>query len=291
MNRHRTSILLAGLATLCWATVATAFKLTLRYIQSDVLNMVFYSSAVSTCIFLILLVVRKNPIKITRANLIRSILLGLMNPAVYYIVLFTAYDLLPGQQAQPLNYTWPIMLTFLSVLFLKQPIRIRDAAGIGLSFLGVILIATHGDFRMTSNIRPLGIGLALSSSLLWAAYWILNIRDSRSVLDKLFWNFLCGTTALFLILACTGRLATPSIQAWVGIVWVGLFEMGITFIFWMKALELSRNPVRITNIVYLSPFLSLFFLNRILGESISWASFVGLLLIVSGILYKSHGES
>jgi len=253
--------------------------------------MVFYSSAFSTLIFFIILVVRKNPIKITRTALIRSVVLGLVNPAIYYIVLFKAYDLLPGQQAQPLNYTWPIMLTLLSVLFLGQSICFRDAVGIGLSFLGVILISTQGNFRLSPDIHPLGIGLALGSSILWATYWIGNMRDSRPVIEKLFWNFLCGTVILFLILVCSGRFITPSIQAWAGIAWVGMFEMGITFIFWMKALELCGNPAKIANIVYLSPFFSLFFLNQILGESISWASIVGLLFIVLGILYTYREES
>ena len=38
--------------------------------------------------------------------------LGLLNPVAYYLVLFKAYDLLPAQVAQPINYAWPIVLLY-----------------------------------------------------------------------------------------------------------------------------------------------------------------------------------
>jgi len=288
MKKETTSILLAGLATLCWATVASAFKLTLKYIRHDVLSMVFFASAFSTMVFLFILIVRKHSFQIKKTRIIHSALLGLINPAIYYIVLFKAYDLLPGQQAQPLNYTWPIMLTLLSVLFLGQTVHLKDLAGIFISFFGVILISLQGNFQIPSDFNLPGLVLALGSSILWATFWILNMRDSRSAVEKLFWNFLFGTIVLAMVISISGRFVVPSLQAWAGIAWIGLFEMGITFILWMKALDLCRNPVRIANIVYLSPFISLFFLNRIIGESISWASLSGLLFIVLGILIKAQ---
>ena len=52
--------------------------------------------------------------------------LGLINPFLYYLVLFKAYDLLPAQEAQAINYTWALMLAFLSVIFLKQKLTLKD---------------------------------------------------------------------------------------------------------------------------------------------------------------------
>ena len=54
------------------------------------------------------------------------VLLGLLNPFLYYLVLFKAYALLPAQQAQPLNYTWAITLSLLAVPLLKQQVRWQE---------------------------------------------------------------------------------------------------------------------------------------------------------------------
>ncbi|NJK98814.1 MAG: EamA family transporter, partial [Bacteroidales bacterium] len=50
-------------------------------------------------------------------------MLGFLNPLLYYLVLFKAYSLLPAQIAQPLNYTWPLILVILSIIFLSKNIR------------------------------------------------------------------------------------------------------------------------------------------------------------------------
>jgi len=68
------------------------------------------------------------------------------------------------------------------------------------------------------------------------------------------------------------------------VVYIGLFEMGVTFILWMKALSLAGNNARIAGIAYLTPFISLVFIHFIVGETIAVSSVAGLILIVGGIL-------
>jgi hypothetical protein len=60
-------------------------------------------------------------------DIICSVGLGFLNPFAYYFVLLQAYDLLPAQEAQPLNCTWAITLSLLSVPLLKQPLRFEIA--------------------------------------------------------------------------------------------------------------------------------------------------------------------
>ena len=52
----------------------------------------------------------------------RSILTALMNPCLYYLILFAAYERLPAQIAQPINYSWSIVLVFLSAMVLGQKV-------------------------------------------------------------------------------------------------------------------------------------------------------------------------
>ena len=66
--------------------------------------------------------------------------------------------------------------------------------------------------------------------------------------------------------------------------WVGLIEMGVTFIFWQRALALTRHAARISQLIFISPFASLVLIATVLGESIHVSAILGLGLIVAGLV-------
>jgi len=78
-----------------------------------------------------------------------------------------------------------------------------------------------------------------------------------------------------------------SLKGWVSAVYIGLFEMGLTFFFWLKALQLAPSTDKVSNLVYLAPFLSLVFVNFILHEPLYLTTPLGLLLIITGILIQN----
>ena len=71
-------------------------------------------------------------------------------------------------------------------------------------------------------------------------------------------------------------------------VYIGIFEMGITFFFWLKALQMASTTDKVSNLVYLAPFLSLIFVHFILHEPVYYTTPVGLLLIISGIFIQNR---
>ncbi|MDA0339564.1 MAG: EamA family transporter, partial [Proteobacteria bacterium] len=62
-----------------------------------------------------------------------------------------------------------------------------------------------------------------------------------------------------------------------------LFEMGLAFLFWSQALRLAENTSRVSNLIFLSPFISLIFIHEILGEPIHVTTYAGLGVIVTGL--------
>ena len=247
----------ALLAVLFWSTVATAFKLSLTYLSP--IQLLFYSSLSSLSVLFVILVIQKKLkliLKSTRRELLYSLFLGLLNPFLYYLVLFKAYSLLLAQEAQPLNYTWPLVLVILSILILKQKIKLKDMIPLLIGFTGVVIISTRGNILSFSFSNPLGIFLALSSSLIWATFWILNMRDGRDAVVKLFLNFLFGFIFVSIFTAMFSSLIVDQHMGLVGAFYVGLFEMGITFVLWLKALKLSKTTALIGNLASLSPYFS-----------------------------------
>jgi drug/metabolite transporter (DMT)-like permease len=219
-------------------------------------------------------------------NVLLAALAGFINPFLYYLILLRAYELLPAQEAGTLNYFWPVVLVLLSIPFLKQKIPIKSLAAIVLSFLGIVIISTHGNPLAIQFSNTTGVVLALSCPFLWSVYWILNMKNPMDDVVKLFINF---STGFFLILATmllTEELKMPSFYGIIGSVYVGFFEMGITFLLWLKALKYSSSTAKISNLVFLSPFISLLFIGLLVGEEIRISTIFGLALIIAGILLQ-----
>ena len=76
-----------------------------------------------------------------------------------------------------------------------------------------------------------------------------------------------------------------------GGMYIGVFEMGVTFLLWTTALALTVHTARIANLVFLSPFLSLVWIYLVLGESVNPATIAGLVLIVCGIVVQGRGKT
>lgn len=290
MTANQRAVAYALIAVLLWSTVATAFKITLLYLTP--LQMVAIASTVSWLVLLGLTWQQgkwHQLIPTWRERPWFFVMLGLLNPAVYYLVLFEAYARLPASQAQPLNYTWAIALTFLAALFLKQRIRRRDWVAAALGYFGVLVIATRGDLLGLSFDSPFGVGLALLSTFLWAAYWILNTRHSADPVVCLTLGFTVAVPLLLAAMLINGGFAGVAAipwQGWLAVSYVGMFEMGITFFFWLKAMREATNVALISNLIFISPFISLLLLAAIIGERIYPSTVTGLLFIVAGLLIQ-----
>jgi len=287
MNERR-ALGLGLSAVLLWSTVATAFKLTLA--EFSPIQMLTVASIVSALALMAICAVQgklKTLASTFFSNPWYYLLLGLINPLAYYVILFKAYDLLPASQAQAINYSWAITLTLMAAVFLGQKIRKQDWIACTFSYLGVIVIATQGDVLGLSFESPLGVGLALFSTLLWASYWILNTKNKADPIVGVLLGFLVAIPfAIGLTLYEGLSFSQVSMQGWLAVSYVGLFEMGITFVLWLSALKLTQNTSRLSNLIFASPFISLMLLATIIGEQIHPSTLVGLVLIITGLVIQ-----
>lgn len=286
MKTEQKSYLYALIAVLLWSTVATAFKIALD--GMDFMQVLMFSSFISSIVLFFIIVIQKkiNLLKqYISKRLLKGLLLGFLNPFLYYTILLKAYSVLPAQEAMILNYTWPIMLVVLSILFLKQSIRPINIVAIFMSFIGIAIIATKGNILNIVFSDLTGDILALSSSIIWALFWILNVRDKNDEVIKLFVSFSFGFVFSFILTLLFSEIKIPETKYLLAVVYVGLFEMSITFTLWLIGLKLATTADKVSNLVFLSPFLSLLFIHLIIGEDIKIASLLGLVLIVCSILF------
>lgn len=293
LNNEQQASIYALLTVLLWSSVATAFKIGLR--QQDPAQLIFIASLTTVIILSIMLLITgkfRDIFHLKPRQYLMAIFLGFLNPFAYYVILFEAYSLLPAQVAQPINMIWPVVLVLLSVPLLKQKLNWKHILALAISFTGVFLISSQGDFFSLKKSNPLGVALGLGSSVIWSLYWIYNVRYKVDVLVKLFLSFLAGSLFLLIYLPVFSTLRIEINQSFYAGIYIGFFEIGFSFIFWMKALSLTSHNARIANLIYIVPFISLLFIHFILKEQIFITTIIGLVLIISGILFQQmHKKS
>ena len=268
--------------------MATAFKWALEF--NTPMALITLAATMSWSFFGVRVIVAgslKSMHEMNSVLILRCLLLGLLNPAFYYWILLTAYDLLPAQDAMAINYTWGLTLPLVASLF-SRTLPTKYETGLALlSYLGILVIATNGNLGSLEFDRPAGVALALFSTVIWGLSWVVNSRivDANNIEAELalFLNFSAALPVLWIVTGLTGQLPSVSVGSLLGGLYVGLFEMGIAFVLWMNAMRLTDNPLRISSLIFLAPPLSLLLIGTVLNETISGSTLVGLVIILMGL--------
>ena len=289
MEKNTKAIPYASVAVLSWSTVATAFKVGLKSLTY--FELILIASCTALVIFTIVLIAQNKLTVISsfsNKQLVRFAGIGLLNPVAYYLVLFKSYSLLPAQVAQPINYTWPILLLVMLAIFTRRPIPIPKYIGLTFSLLGVVLISLGAGQSDVSGISIFGVFLDLFSAVMWATYWMINNKNKD--IDgtvSLFMGFLFGTIYLLVAALFVGVNIENTTSLLAGI-YVGAFEIAVPFICFGIAIRTTNNPALVNQLCYLAPFMSLFFISIVLGEQIYLSTYIGLILIVGGIIFNQY---
>jgi drug/metabolite transporter (DMT)-like permease len=290
MTNYNKAYIYALVSVLFWSTAATAFKIALAHL--DIFQLLFYASLASTLILLLPILFNDQIgilVKEAKVHWKRCLLIAALNPLSYYLILFAAYDRLPAQIAQPINYTWAIVLTFMSVIFLRQRPLLSDYLAAFICYAGVVVIS-QGGLDNFADSHILGLILAILSTFVWASYWILNVNDPRNQAVAMCLNFLFALPITALLCFTMSSFTIDSIGL-ASAIYIGIFEMGLAFLFWSKALRMAENTSRVSTLIFLAPFISLVFIQQILNETIQSSTYLGLGIIIFGLVLQRVGVS
>ena len=289
LSNQNKAYLFAAISIFFWSTVATAFKLSLEHLEP--IQLVFYSTIFSVLV-LFIIVVFQGKLKLiknfSKHALLKCAFLGLLNPCLYYIILFKGYDILPAQEAMVINFSWPVMIVILSIPILKQTIDIKSFLSIIVSYIGVVVIASKGDIFSMQFESPLGVIYILITTVIWALFWLFNTKNSNDSVVSLFLIFLFSLPYILLIVYFSNSFIIPSIKGFIGSAYIGLFEMGISVVLWQVALKTSTTVSRVASLVFITPFLSLLILHFVLKEAILISTIFGVILICVGLFLQKY---
>ena len=273
-----------ALCILLWASIPVATKKIL--LELDSLQILFYSTIFSTLVLGILIVFQKKITLLKRYNKSQysiMFLLGFLGNYLYYIFLYGALSKTTASEGFILAYTWPIMVLILSFIILKDMVTIQKILGILISFFGIIIITTNGNIATFNLTNFQGDILALSGAFVFALFSVLGKKYNFDKTISVFIYFLSALIFIIPTVLIFSEITFPSFKVWLWIIYNGVFVNGISYIFWFKALEDGETHI-VSNLLYLTPFISLIYILIFLDEKILISAVVGIVVIVVGVL-------
>ena len=276
----------AAISILCWSTVSTITKLLLNDSINNIQLLWVSSFFAGLFLFIVNLFSGKLKLlfKYKPRDFFVSAAIGLPGTFLYYLFYYFGTSQMPASQAFIINYLWPIMSLLFATIILKEKFTLRNAFAIGISFLGIVVIMIGEIGKQTSSFW---IG-AVSCILGAVSYGIFTALNKKYTYDKslsMMINYLVTFVLTTIINAISNKLFFPNTLQCIGIAWNGIFTMAIASTLWILALADGATG-KISNLAYITPFLSLVWASLFLEEKLTGNSILGLVIIILGIVIQ-----
>lgn len=279
----------AGVSIFCWSTVATTCKLLLNELNS---YQVLWMNALIAAVFLIVLNLCTGNFKKFKDYTIKDYLLmaliGIPGTFFYYIFYYSGTDLMPASQAFIINYLWPIMSVLFACVILKEKLTLKKIVAIVISFCGVAIVI-GGAFKEFDITTLLGAMFCILGAVSYGVFTALNQKFQYNKSLSLMSSYLVTLVVTTIINGANGDLFVPQVGQMAGFLWNGIFTVAIANTLWVMALSKGKTA-KISNLAYITPFLSSVWTSIFLHEKITVNSMAGLVVIILGILIQLNNK-
>lgn len=212
----------------------------------------------------------------------RSVVLGLLNVGVFFVLVYLAAQLLPSGVAASIMAISPLTLAGISWALVGERPAARMLAGAVLGIAGVWLIVTVGAGRFDGR----GVLASLAALVLSSVGYVLAKRwkDDTPVLAVTAWQLLAGGLGLLLAaLVVEGAPPALELPAVAGFAFLSLVATALAFVCWFTGLaRLSAGTVGIVGL--LNPVTGLLLGAGLAGERLTLTQLAGVGLVLGGIL-------
>jgi drug/metabolite transporter (DMT)-like permease len=251
------------------------------------LTTVLFRLVIASLLLMAFAILTGKMVKIERKDLAAFILLSLFEPFLYFMG--ESYGLLyvSSTVGAIIVATIPLFSPIAASRFHGEKLSVRNFVGIVISFLGVSIVVFDNSFNLTAS--PLGITLEFLAVASAIGYIVvlksLAVKYNPSAIIA--YQNLFGIIyflPLWLIFEYKDFTAIPfNFPAFAGILKLSIFASCIAFILYAHSVKkLGINSVNIfINIV---PVFTAIFAWYILDEPLSLRKFIGIVIVISGLL-------
>jgi len=236
--------------------------------------------AVGSAMVLGLVMLQGQRLQLSWADLPSFVLFGLVT-ALHFLCYIASLDYTTVAHSLSLTYTSPVFVTLFAVLLLGEPLPRRAYAGVGLTIVGVAVLAGF-EPRMTSRML-IGDLLALGSAICFGIYSVMG-RAARTRYPLLVYtSTIYGLAALWLApLALRSLPSHPPFRAVGSVLFLGVFPLGLGHTLYNAALRLT-HPTYVNLIATQEVTGGVLLSYMLLGEQPSPQAMLGMILTLAGV--------
>ncbi|WP_408009805.1 DMT family transporter [Pseudalkalibacillus sp. A8] len=219
-----------------------------------------------------------------KKDLMKILLLGFVGISIYNIgVTFGELTVSAGTAGMLIGST-PVFTALIAVLFLKERPGVSGWIGLGIGFVGILLITlgTSGSSFSISRGAFLVLMAAIATSLFFVFQKSLHYRYSPLELTAYFtW---AGTIPFFIFTpGVLQDIQHATLEANLAALYTGVFPAAVAYITWATALSLGRAST-VTSMLYIEPVIAIFTAWVWLQEWPSTLSLIGGIIAIAGVL-------
>ena len=270
-----------------WALIPVVAKMGQTTLDNH--QFLFWSSLVSLAVLILMSMVKGDIAEVksySHKEFGYLSFLGLLGTYIYYLFLYLGYSRAAGMEVLVIQYTWPIIILFLSIFILNERLNIRKIIAILLGFLGVLLVLSKGAIREIELNNPAVILLVAVGAFCFALFSVLSKNIMRAPLAVTSIYFLAATVASFLSMLFFSELALPSSAELFPVLLNGVLVNGLSYMFWLLALK-SAEVSYLAPFVFITPVLSAIYLILFFDEPMLPIYGIGLACVIAGGLVNS----
>ena len=221
---------------------------------------------------------------------------GLLGVTGFNSLIYLAVQTTTAVNVVLINSCVPILIALCSLIFFKEPLSLRQWAGILISLSGVALIIVGGNLNSLVELKfNRGELLVLCAGLTWALYSV-NLKRYPADLHPFSYLLgimiagLIGILPIYLVELGMGYGLSVTGPTLITIVYVAIFPSVLAFIFWNRAVrDIGANRAGI--FIHLMPVFSSIMAILFLGESIELFHLQGIGLVFAGIFLATYRVS
>ncbi|HJE02638.1 DMT family transporter [Aliarcobacter thereius] len=286
ISQTKLGVIYIALCIFLWSLLGIFVKLAQSNL--DHYQYMFYSSLFSFLSLLFVALVNKNLKEIlsyTKKIFFVLFALGFLD-FMFYLLLYFGYHSANSIEVLVIQYTWPIFIVVLSLFILKEKFTKRKLFAVTFGFIGVFLVISKGDIS-NLNFENIDVLLVvLLSAFCFALFSVLSKKVRIDAVNAVMIYFLSATIYSFFTMQTFSSFVIPESKDWIAILVNGVFINGISYLFWIKGLQIF-DASKVAPFTFLIPILSAFFLVIVFDEAILMIYFVGLLFVVLAGLINS----
>ncbi len=229
---------------------------------------------------LLLAIVRQLPL---RERFAKVLVLGTLNFAVFWTLLFVAAQRLPGGVAATLGSAQALLVLLLARGLLGTPVRAASVVAALMGGLGVALLV----LGPAASLDPLGLAAGVGSALAMAAGTVLSRKWQSGVAPLTFtaWQLTAGGLVL-LPLALLSEPPLPSLEAGHlgALVYLGLMGAALTYFLWFRGLA-RLGHATVSLLALLSPVTAVGIGWLVLDQSLTVFQCLGVLVVLCSVAW------